>query len=69
MVETAGFLVLGPDYLQGDYFQHHENEEGWDRKMWLQSSMKQALVITPTWVEAAKSKYGVSHCHENYYCC
>ncbi|KAI0352212.1 hypothetical protein OH77DRAFT_1409674 [Trametes cingulata] len=54
-----GYLVLGPDYFEGDSAAHHRGEPGWDVDEWVVPFRTSAARITPPWVEAVRDMYGL----------
>lgn len=63
-IDHTGFLVVSPDYLEGDYVNLHFKDPGFNMGEWLNKwadeKIERARVVTPPWVEAIKEKFGPS---------
>ncbi|TFY77139.1 hypothetical protein EWM64_g6871 [Hericium alpestre] len=56
---SHGYLVLGPDYFEGDpIFKHRGVEPDFDTNAWIEPKRKRAYELLPPWIEAVKAKYG-----------
>ncbi|TFY53870.1 hypothetical protein EVG20_g9938 [Dentipellis fragilis] len=56
---SHGYLVLGPDYFEGDPVHHHVGlEPGFDVKKWYEPKRERANDLVPPWIEAVKELYG-----------
>ena len=53
----AGFLVLGPDYFEGDSCAHHQSEPGWVVDEWVVPFRTSAAQVTPPWIETVRKQY------------
>lgn len=58
---SKGYLVLGPDYFEGDFvFHHYGVEPDFDLGKWVGPKREKAYQLVPTFVDAAKAKFGTT---------
>ena len=56
---TAGYLVVGLDYFEGDSMIKHPNREVFDYPAWVQKKKLRARELVPAWVEVIRKDYGL----------
>lgn len=56
---TIGFLIIAPDYFEGEPIQLFSEKPDFDHNAWIDKKLPRAKEITPAWVEAVFEKYGV----------
>jgi len=54
--DSCGFIVLGPDYFFGTYYQ--DLPEDSDRMAWINGALAPAMAAFPKWFDTVKAKYG-----------
>ncbi|TFY82903.1 hypothetical protein EWM64_g1110 [Hericium alpestre] len=67
---SRGYLVLAPDYMEGDPVYLHREKPGFNLLEWVQPKRDRANGLVPPWLKGAKAKYGnastkyfaVGHC-------
>jgi len=55
---SNGYLVLGPDCFEGEPVNKAREKPDFDPELWWQPKRERANETVPTWIEAAKAKYG-----------
>ncbi|KAF8186794.1 dienelactone hydrolase family-domain-containing protein [Pholiota molesta] len=53
-----GFWVLGVDYFFGDPVYLHRGTPGFDMSAWVERKLREALPVTPRWVEEVRRMHG-----------
>lgn len=57
---VPGFLVVAPDYFEGDPIQVASERPTFDRSTWFKTTLPRAKLITPKWIDAVVKEYGAS---------
>ncbi|KAF8532101.1 Alpha/Beta hydrolase protein [Gautieria morchelliformis] len=55
---SNGFLVIAPDYFEGNPVQVVSERPGFDMYAWFDTSLARARVITPKWIDTVMEEYG-----------
>ncbi|KAI0652751.1 alpha/beta-hydrolase [Trametes meyenii] len=63
-----GFLVLGVDYFEGDSYDFHMDEKGFDIGTWIKKHQERTAVLLPPWYKAVKEQYGSAKFFTVGYC-
>jgi hypothetical protein len=62
LVDT-GFWVLGVDYFFGEYAYQLRGTPGFDMTGWVERKLREALPVTPRWVEEVRRMHGAWMLH------
>ncbi|KAI0290631.1 Alpha/Beta hydrolase protein [Multifurca ochricompacta] len=55
---SNGYLVVAPDYFEGDIFDQIRSQPGFDLFDWATKKLTRGKEIIPGWIKAIKAKYG-----------
>ena len=54
-----GYLVMGPDYLEGDAIYKYDDQPDFNLWGWINGLFVRAKEIFPPWLESAKAEFGM----------